>query len=93
MSDISKLLQEAKPLYFKRKKCRRQFKIATTVAGCLMIGVLVTGLSNRSSVSLSNLDTFYTYLYDDTAYNELLGTDELIHLNNDCLLWEEYELA
>ena len=44
MSDISKLLQEAKPLYLKRKKRRKQFKVATGILGCVLFANLMIGM-------------------------------------------------
>ncbi len=92
MSDISTLLQEAKPLYFKRKKQRRRIKIAAGVIGCMMMGILITGMPNRMSVSnQSDFDSFYAYLYDDEAYDVLLSFNELS--DTDTLLYDEYELT
>lgn len=73
MFDVSQLLQEAKPLYLKRKKRRRQFKITASIVGCLSAVVLLTGMPFRYSVT-TDLDGLYTYLYDDSSYNRVLET-------------------
>ncbi len=93
MSDISTLLQEAKPLYFKRKKWRRQLKIISGVVGCLMIGVLVVGAPKLRPMSTSDFDTFYAYLYDDTAYQGIVGTSDSYNYDSDSLWFDGYELA
>lgn len=75
MSDISKLIQEAKPLYFKRKRRRLKLKIAAGMAGCLTIAFLLTGMPSRVNPSSTNIEEFYTYLYDDTSYQVLIGAN------------------
>ncbi len=51
MDDISKLLQEAKPLYFARKKRRRRI---TAVFGMLLVatGLSLTGLQTPESENI-----------------------------------------
>ncbi len=93
MSDISTLLQEAKPLYFKRKKRRRQLKIAAGVVGCLMVGVLVAGAPKLRPMSTNDFDMFYAYLYDDTAYQRIVGTSDSYNYDSDSLWFDGYELA
>ncbi len=65
--DISSLIQEAKPLYFKRKRQRKMIKSTLVgVTSCLLLGVIMTnGVMNTNGNS-----DFYVYLYDDTFYNQ-----------------------
>ncbi len=75
MSNISELIQEAKPLYFKRKRRRFKLKLTAGMAGCLAVAFLLTGISSRINQSSTNMDEFYAYLYDDTSYQTLMGTN------------------
>ncbi len=93
MSDISTLLQEAKPLYFKRKKRRRQIKTVAGVAACMMIGILLAGLPHPMPDSSNNFDAFYAYLYDDTAYDELVGTNDSDNMDYGSFWSDTYGLV
>lgn len=65
--DISNLIKEAKPLYFKRKRQRQMIKnISVGVASCLLLGVFMLQMPTRN---IANQE-FYTYLYDDEVYNQ-----------------------
>ena len=61
MQDISALIQEAKPLYFTRKKRRNQMKIGATMMLCvgLLLTVFWPGVQNDGS-----------YIWE-TGYNEV----------------------
>ncbi len=87
--DISSLIQEAKPLYFKRKRQRKMIKSTLVgVTSCLLLGVIMTnGVMNTNGNS-----DFYTYLYDDTTYNQEFA---LLNEGDTLLPMDEYimELA
>ena len=69
MTQISELLKEAKPLYFKRKRQRRMIKNAiATCSMCLVLGVLSFNVY-QPKVVLSNSEV-YSYLYDEDSYEE-----------------------
>ncbi|MBR4931695.1 MAG: hypothetical protein IKZ02_01565 [Alphaproteobacteria bacterium] len=74
MSDISKLLQEAKPLYLKRKKRRNQFKLATGVLGCVLFVNLMIGMPQYNRINEAELDNFYGYLYGSVEEISLIDT-------------------
>lgn len=60
MDEISKLLKEAKPLYFARKKKRRQIKSVTAMLLCVvMLGIFYPRGDNSPILSYS--DMFYAY--------------------------------
>jgi hypothetical protein len=84
--DISNLIKEAKPLYFKRKRRRRMIKnISVGVVSCLMMGVF---MMQNPTPTVTNQD-FYTYLYDEEAYNQ----DFYLLTEADMLLpMDEYEM-
>ena len=84
--DISNLIKEAKPLYFKRKRRRRMIKnISVGVVSCLMLGVF---MMQSPTPTVTNQD-FYTYLYDEEAYNQ----DFYLLTEADMLLpRDEYEM-
>ena len=84
--DISNLIKEAKPLYFKRKRRRRMIKnISVGVVSCLMMGVF---MMQSLTPTVTNQD-FYTYLYDDEVYNQ----DFYLLTEADMLLpMDEYEM-
>ena len=84
--DISNLIKEAKPLYFKRKRRRRMIKnISVGVVSCLMMGVFMM----QSLTSVVTNQDFYTYLYDDEVYNQ----DFYLLTEADMLLpMDEYEM-
>ena len=77
MSDISTLIREAKPLYFKRKKRRQCFKIISGLSGCFIIALLLTVMTSPVNQTSSDMNEFYTYLYDDTSYQVLIGANEI----------------
>ena len=84
--DISNLIKEAKPLYFKRKRRRRMIKnISVGVVSCLMIGVFMMQSPTPTAIN----QDFYTYLYDDEVYNQdfylLTAADMLLPM-------DEYEM-
>lgn len=68
MEDISNLIQEAKPLYFARKKRRRQIKAIGTVLGCFLIAQTAFMITNKSD--MGQLDGLYTYLYDNASFDK-----------------------
>lgn len=71
MDDVLKYLEEARPLYFERKKKRRnkRIKIASLVAlGCCLAVSFFP--FNREG------EGFYFVLYDDEAFNALLYEDQ-----------------
>ncbi len=84
--DISNLIKEAKPLYFKRKRRRQMIKnISVGVVSCLMMGVFMM----QSLTSVVTNQDFYTYLYDDEVYNQ----DFYLLTEADMLLpMDEYEM-
>ena len=84
--DISNLIKEAKPLYFKRKRRRRMIKnISVGAVSCLMLGVFVL---HSPMPTITNQD-FYTYLYNDEVYNQ----DFYLLTEADMLLpMDEYEM-
>lgn len=68
MENISTLIQEAKPLYFTRKKRRHRLKLAASVLGCFLLAQ--TAFIIHSRISVDDLDGLYTYLYDNTAFEK-----------------------
>lgn len=88
MDDISKLIQEAKPLYFKRKKRRHQMRGIAGALGCFLIAYMT--FMPFSGNYKENLDSFYAYLYDDESFEQLLA-DASKNMNETVLL-DEYGL-
>ncbi len=92
MTDISTLLKEAKPLYLKRKKQRRQLKTAVGFIGCFVVGILLIGKPYQSGNSVSHLDGLYSFLYDDVSYQQLFTDMETVSTDEfwlDEQLWEQ----
>lgn len=92
MSDISTLLKEAKPLYFKRKKQRKQIKTVVGFIGCLVLGLVLIGKPYQVSHSVSNLDGLYSFLYDDVSYQQLFTEVDTVlvdEFGSDEQLWEQ----
>ena len=91
MTDISTLLQEAKPLYFKRKKKRKQIKIVSAICACVLFVNLMQGVNyGRQQTYNTELDTFYAYLYEPTSfYNE---TDDYVDNEDSVFPVDEYGL-
>lgn len=88
MENISKLIQEAKPLYFKRKKRRRHIKAASAVLGCFLVAqAFMMPFNNHKSIDLEGL---YTYLYDNEAFEQSFAFFANSMENN--LLMDEYGL-
>lgn len=56
MTDISTLLKEAKPLYFKKKRQRRQFQACLAILFCLGGFSL---FNHPIGVNIENEDEFY----------------------------------
>lgn len=90
MSDISKLLQEAKPLYLKRKKRRQQFKIVSGVLGCVLFANLMIGMPQYNRINEAELDNFYGYLYDSNEETSL--TNVLVPEGDSFIPTDEYGL-
>lgn len=91
MSDISTLIREAKPLYFRRKKRRQRLKVVSAIAGCFTVALLLTGMpvQHRATVDMNE---FYTYLYDDSSYRMLMGENDTLMAESDWMA-KEYMLA
>lgn len=70
MSDISQLLKEARPLYFKRKRQRRIIKNASVGGVCL--GLLLAIFPMNTYKMQSDI---YSYLYDDVLYESSYMTE------------------
>lgn len=67
MTDISNLIKEARPLYFKRKKRRQRIKIAAGFLGCCMAGLVAINIvTPRNTIS----EEIYTAFYNDTVFEE-----------------------
>lgn len=65
--DISNLIKEAKPLYFKRKRRRRIIKsVGVCLASCLILGVFIS----QPTHYVNTHQDFYAYLYDDESYEQ-----------------------
>lgn len=73
MHTISKLLQEAKPLYFKRKHRRQMFRRSM---GCLAVICITFGIVSRFSPT-DHLSDFYEELYSDTLIESSIEIDFL----------------
>ena len=91
MTDISTLLQEAKPLYFKRKKRRKQIKVVSAICACVLFVNIMTGLyHNEQNTDNVALDTFYAYLYEPSSlYDE---TDNYVTDEDSVFPTDEYGL-
>ncbi len=91
MTDISTLLQEAKPLYFKRKKRRKQIKVVSAVCACALFVNFMLGMNYGSQQTYNTeLDTFYAYLYEPTSlYDE---TDNYVDNEDSVFPVDEYGL-
>lgn len=91
MTDISTLLQEAKPLYFKRKKRRKQIKVVSSICACVLFVNLIIGMNYHSQETYNaELDTFYAYLYETTnVYDE---TDGYVDNEDSVFPTDEYGL-
>ncbi len=71
MDDISSLIREAKPLYMKRKKRRRQLKTATAFICCVLFAnVAFMSWNIQPAINDSSLDGLYAYLYDNETFEE-----------------------
>ena len=90
MSDISKLLQEAKPLYLKRKKRRKQFKVATGILGCVLFANLMIGMPRYNRINEAELDNFYGYLYG--SVDEVSLIDISVSEKDSVIPTDEYGL-
>lgn len=73
MTDISTLLQEAKPLYFARKKRRRQLRAAGLGAACLMAAYLLPTQIGSIPQASGDMETFYAYLYEPSYMDNRLN--------------------
>lgn len=73
MHTISKLLQEAKPLYFKRKHRRQMFRRSM---GCLAVICISFGIVSRFSPT-DRLIGFYEELYSETLIESVTETELL----------------
>ena len=71
MNTISKLFQEAKPLYFKRKHRRQMFRRSM---GCLAVICITFGIVSRFSPT-DRLIGFYEELYSDTSVDSVIETE------------------
>ncbi len=91
MSDISTLIREAKPLYFRRKKRRQWLKVVSAIAGCFTVTLLLTGMpiQHRATVDVNE---FYSYLYDDSSYQKFMGENDTLTAESDWIA-KEYMLA
>ena len=68
MTDISMLIKEAKPLYYKRKKQRQIIKnVSVGVSMSLLLGVLAINQIAPKTI-YPELDEHYVCLYDDSSY-------------------------
>lgn len=81
MDTISALIQEAKPLYMKRKKRRALIKKASvSFVACLIIGVAFF----QSAVPANdiNLDTLYADLYDTETFENAFALNSVSESTN-----------
>ena len=80
MTDISMLIKEAKPLYYKRKKQRQLIKnISVGVSMSLLLGVLAMNQIAPKTL-YPELDEHYVCLYDDSSYDsyfQLLAEEDI----------------
>lgn len=85
--DISNLIKEAKPLYFKRKRRRRMIKgVITGLTACLFLGVFM--MPKMQPASFQQTNEFYAFLYDDDLYNQKM---QLLTQIDTYLPMDEYE--
>lgn len=63
MDDISKLLQEAAPLYHRRKRTRQ--RIRRNCATLAVVIILATPIIIGTRYSTSDIDTLYAELYSN----------------------------
>lgn len=76
MTDISTLLQEAKPLYFTRKKRRRQMRAAGVGALCLLAAYFAPVHMGTLTPQGSEMDSFYAYLYEPSFIDNRLNASQ-----------------
>lgn len=85
--DISELIKEAKPLYFKRKKRRRLIKqIATGMTACLFLGVFM--MQEPSIPTSSSVNDLYAFLYNDEVFDSQFN---MLTALDTSLPMDEYE--
>lgn len=87
MDDISKLLQEAKPLYFVRKRRHNRIKASLAMLICVvMFGAFYQKTNNANQVSA------YSYLLYDSYTTEMVVSDEASVIEEMGLPTDEYGL-
>lgn len=74
MENISALIQEAKPLYFKRKKRRQLIKKTSVLSLCAFLGCMVYFNMTASGQNV-NLDGLYASLYDNEVFEKNFAFD------------------
>lgn len=72
MTDISTLLKEAKPLYFTRKKRRRQMRAAGFGCACLLAAYLMVPFG-QSNKYVPEMESLYAYLYEPVSMDAQIG--------------------
>lgn len=83
MDDISELLQEAKPLYLKRKRNRRIAKISSAVCACLFFACMAENMFSRAPAQI--YDLWSTDIYQ--AQNGSVIEDMGLPVDDFGLLW------
>lgn len=77
MEDISGLLQEAKPLYFKRKRRRNQLKVLAAAFVCVWGVSRFAAEPSPYMYNLDNLDSQISQVADGSIIEDMgLPTDE-----------------
>lgn len=71
MDDISRLLQEAKPLYFARKKQKNRIKMTLAMLVCIMVGSFY--YAPKSSIGFDDWLFDNTYLAENSSIIEEMG--------------------
>ncbi len=74
--EVSKLIKEAKPLYFKRKRFRQRMKVMTSLS---VFGVMLYAFNTMPQQSYPTADRFDPFmLVEDVSIIETMGlpTDE-----------------
>jgi len=83
MEDISELLQEAKPLYLKRKRNRRIVKIFSAVSACFIAVVLIGSSLSRTPEQICDLWSNEVYQAQNGSVIEDMG----LPVDDFGLLW------
>ncbi len=90
MNNISLLLAEAKPLYFIRKRKKKQVRFLAGTFAFLAITVLFP--LQKEPVSYESLNSLYADLYDTTVFEGYFGISEESSFQKIGLPTDEYGL-